>query len=220
MIKFVINIFRNKTSENNQDIQLKNIFKDIVDNSSVSNPIVKYHEKCSWYDNGKPYRSFERNGSRIASTKLLCTAKSIMKECKLMSLNITHNWSSLGKCKVEFDLNEYKKVYMHNKFPDIRTEIISIKDKYENISNLEIRLIEDSYRDTFKTINEIFKESNYYVEQDEYSLIMEIINQFNKDIEIGREDSKKSRIERLRMEVEYLNKIKETRQMFGKMSNT
>lgn len=218
MFKFVVNIFRDKSSDINskvKELSLGDVLDDIVNNSPVSNPIAKYYDYCSWYDDGKPYRL--ANG--IGSTHLLCTAKKIKKECKLSSLNITDDWSNIGKCKVEFDVDEYEKVYMHNKFSDIRTEVICIKDKYENMSESEIIILEDSYRATFNTINEILKESNYYIDQDEYTLIMDIINKFNKDIEIGKEESKKCRLEKLKMEVDYLNKIKETRQMFEKMSN-
>lgn len=219
MFKFVIKIFKDKSTDTNNNIEetsLNNILEEIIDNSIVSNPIIKYHEQHSWYDKGKPFSS---GSDGLATVHLTCTAKKIKKECKLSSLHIANEWNSIKKCKVEFDVSEYEKVYLQNKFFEVRTEFIAIKEKYNNISEQETRVIEESYLDTFKTISEILKESNYYIDQDEYNLIMDIINQFNKDIEIEREDSKKSRIERLKMEVDYLNKIKETRQMFEKMSN-
>lgn len=200
----MFNFLREKIKTNNIDTsnQVLKIINTLKEEFSRYNPFEKYV--------GAKYEYHSRDK---ISFHLECDVKKIKKESKLSSLKITDDWSSIKKCAVEVSLKEYNEVYGFNKKDTTVYNLLKdIENSYSKMNTEKQNLFNDACLHTFNIIKEAISVTvpddemkDVYIEL--LTLCLEELNEINKE-------TRNNALDNLKMEIEYLNKIKETRKTF------
>lgn len=196
MFKCIINKFRKNSVDT---VNAGKVISDILSNKVFFNPFehfkieenrYEYTKKISFYLSAPYYRLRQLIDIDVLSYE---------------------EYSSVERCRIVVKLSDYKEIYENEYIKALHKKLKHIKKQYDKLTEESKIEFDSSYMESLISIRNAMNEA---MTDEMLKIAIEVVDLILEGIKEENEVVAESHVEKLKFELEYLKKIKETRESF------